>query len=97
MARIENLGVSKNRGPQHSTLNTRILIIRTPKIRHPGFSETPISELRVSTALGSASEQDPASGLTLTYQNLQKSRVPINSVLGFIIRTYKKVGFGRLR
>ena len=23
--------------------------------------------------------------------------VPINSVLGFVIRTYKKVGFGRLR
>ena len=34
---------------------------------------------------------------TLTYQNLQKSRVPINSILGFIIRAYKKVGFGRLR
>ena len=34
---------------------------------------------------------------TLTYQNLQKSRVPINSILGFIIRTYIKVGFGRLR
>ena len=34
---------------------------------------------------------------TLTYQNLQKSRVPINSILGFIIRTYQKVGFGRLR
>ena len=34
---------------------------------------------------------------TLTYQNLQKSRVPINSILGFIIITYKKVGFGRLR
>ena len=24
-------------------------------------------------------------------------RVPINSILAFIIRTYKKVGFGRLR
>ena len=24
-------------------------------------------------------------------------RVPINSILGFIIRTYKKVGFGSLR
>ena len=35
--------------------------------------------------------------LTLTYQKLQKSRVPLNSRLGFIIRTYKKVGFGRLR
>ena len=35
-------------------------------------------------------------GSALTYQNLQKSRVPINSILGFIIRTYKKVGFGRL-
>ena len=33
----------------------------------------------------------------LTYQNLQRSRVPINSILGFIIRTYNKVGFGRLR
>ena len=36
-------------------------------------------------------------GSTLTYQNLQKSRVPINSILGFIITTYKKIGFGRLR
>ena len=34
---------------------------------------------------------------TLTYQNLQKSRVHIYSILGSIIRTYKKVGFGRLR
>ena len=24
-------------------------------------------------------------------------RAPINSILGFIIRTYQKVGFGRLR
>ena len=39
----------------------------------------------------------PEADSTLTYQNLQKSRVPINSILGFIIRTYKKVGFGRLR
>ena len=31
----------------------------------------------------------------MTYQNLPKSRVPINSILGFITRTYKKVGFGR--
>ena len=34
---------------------------------------------------------------TLNYQNLLSCRVPINSILGFIIRTYKKVGFGRLR
>ena len=33
---------------------------------------------------------------TLTYQNLLFSRDPINSILGFIIRTYKKVGLGRL-
>ena len=26
------MGVSENRGPQYSTLNSRILIIRTPKI-----------------------------------------------------------------
>ena len=37
---------------------------------------------------------------SLTYQTLQAlpfCRVPINSILGFIIRTYEKVGFGRLR
>ena len=34
---------------------------------------------------------------TLTYQNLLFCRVPINSILGFIIRTYKKVGYGSLR
>ena len=34
---------------------------------------------------------------TLTYQNLLFCRVPINSILGFTIRTYKKVGFGSLK
>ena len=34
---------------------------------------------------------------TLTYQNLLFCRVPINSILRFIIRTYKKVGYGSLR
>ena len=34
---------------------------------------------------------------TSAYQNLLFGRVPINSILGFIVRTYKKVGFGRLR
>ena len=34
---------------------------------------------------------------TLTYQNLLFCRAPINSILGFIIGTYKKVGFGSLR
>ena len=33
------MGVSENRGPQYSTLNSRILIVRTPKIRYPVFSE----------------------------------------------------------
>ena len=30
-----HMRVSENRRPQHSTLNSRILILRTPKIRHP--------------------------------------------------------------
>ena len=38
-----------------------------------------------------------ASSPTLTYQNLEKSRVPINSILGSIIGTCKKVGFGRFK
>ena len=35
-------GVSENRGPEYSTLNSRILILRTPKIRYPLFSESPL-------------------------------------------------------
>ena len=35
------VGVSKNRGSQSSTLNSRILIIRTPKIRYPHFRKLP--------------------------------------------------------
>ena len=35
-------------------------------------------------------------GCTLTHQNLRFCRVPIKSILGFILRTYEKVGFGRL-
>ena len=34
---------------------------------------------------------------TLTYQNLLFCRVPIRSILGCRIRTYKNGGFGRLR
>ena len=34
---------------------------------------------------------------TLTKQNLLFCRVPMNFILGFIIGTYKKVGFGSLR
>ena len=34
---------------------------------------------------------------TLTYQNLLFGRVPINPILEFMIRTYKKVGFSRSR
>ena len=33
---------------------------------------------------------------TLTYQNLLFCRVPINPIIGFIIRNYKKVGFASL-
>ena len=47
-ARIQNLisacihlGVSENRGPKYSTLNSRVLIIRTPN-KIPLISETPI-------------------------------------------------------
>ena len=35
------MGVSENRGPQHSTLNSRILIIRTPKQGAPNFRKLP--------------------------------------------------------
>ena len=39
----------------------------------------------------------PAScSYTLTYQTLLFCRVPINPILRFILRSYKKVGFGRL-
>ena len=34
---------------------------------------------------------------TLTHQNLLFCRVPINPILGFTIRTYKKVGFSGSR
>ena len=40
------------------------------------------------------------SSLVTPYLSLPKPtfcRVPIHSILGFIIRTYKKVGFGSLR
>ena len=35
------MGVSENRGPQYSALNSRILIIRGPKIRSPYFRKLP--------------------------------------------------------
>ena len=43
--------------------------------------------------------QTPSSyvDITLSYQNLLVCRVPMNSILGFIMRTYKKVGYGSVR
>ena len=40
---LQNMGVSKNRGSQYSTLNSRMTIIRTPN-KVPPFSETPMSK-----------------------------------------------------
>ena len=34
------MGVSENRGPKHSTLNSRILVIRTPKQGTPIFGNS---------------------------------------------------------
>ena len=34
---------------------------------------------------------------TYTYKNLLVCRVPISSTLGYILRTHKQFGFGRLR
>ena len=49
-------------------------------------------------ALFSEAIRDPSTLIiTLTLQNLLFCRVPIKFILGFIIRTYKKVGFGRSR
>ena len=41
-SRLGYLGVSENRGPEYSTLNSRILIIG-PRNKVPSFSESPIS------------------------------------------------------
>ena len=35
-----NTGVSENRGPEYRTLNSRILIVRTPKYGTPNFRNT---------------------------------------------------------
>ena len=37
------MGVPENRGPRYSTINSRILIIKTPPNKVPLFSETPKS------------------------------------------------------
>ena len=41
VGRVAHMGVSENRGPQYSTLYRRILIISTPKLRHPNFGKVP--------------------------------------------------------
>ena len=35
------MGVSENRGPKYSTLNSRILFVRTPKSSTPNFRKLP--------------------------------------------------------
>ena len=44
LLRAYYMGVSENRGPKYGTLNSRILILRTPKNKEPPrFSKSPIS------------------------------------------------------
>ena len=38
---VLHMGVSEKRGPEYSTLNSRILIIRTPKQGTPNFRKLP--------------------------------------------------------
>ena len=52
--------------------------------------------MRLALEAAANSHRFRVSGFTLNYQNLLFCRVPINSILGFMIRTYKKVGFGSL-
>ena len=50
-----------------------------------------------SILIGADAQSPHGPNPTFTYQNLLFCRVPINPILGFVIRTYKKEGFGRLR
>ena len=47
-----NMGGSENRGPEYSTLNSRILIIRTPKYGTLIFGNSHIGALLVSMSYG---------------------------------------------
>ena len=79
--------------------------MRTPPPTPPTQSLVNLAELKPEP-LHARSQKNQALGnylvtliyfgsLTLTYQNLQNSRVPINSILGFIIGTYKKVWYSK--
>ena len=50
-----HMGVSENRGPFYSTLNSRTLDIRTPTISYPEFSESPILNMSTTLRLWAAS------------------------------------------
>ena len=43
------LGVSEDRGPSYSTLSSRILIIRNPKIRYPNFRKVPFGSRKAES------------------------------------------------
>ena len=59
------LGVSENRGPQYSTLNSRILIIRTPKQGTPNFRKlTFLRSFEESVGLKTAAGLVPSSTLS---------------------------------
>ena len=66
-------------------LALKLLVFLGPKVR--GALRQGLNEAFAGEGLG----------FTSTLQNLLLCRVPIKFILGFIIRTYKKIGFGRPR
>ena len=71
-------------------------VFRGKKLASPVKKPAP----KVKPTIRTTRSQDLMKGMlnpTLSYQNLLFCRAPINSILGFIITTYKKVGYGSLR
>ena len=76
-----HMGVSENRGPWYSTLNSRILILRTPKLGTPNFRNLPYgfgAGLRLKKGIYGLRTWDFWSGSTVWF-------LAGNGVSGFLI------------
>ena len=67
---LGNLGVSENRGASYSTLNIRILIIRTPNEVSPNFRKLPFRVWGFGFKVTSSSQFVVASWRVILYTNV---------------------------
>ena len=87
LCEIATWGVSENRGPQYSTLNSRILMKKNPKVRYLSFSEIPTcATVNEGPSYGPYIEFDAPPHISFSHEATERRKVYIS--IGALNQTF---------